>query len=126
MAKIDYNLQNYNVTPIWVAYYLGLPYKKKGMDRAGLDDWGLLRMIQAEQFGRALPSYMGLTDEQIAGHVVVNSANYPGWWGNIVVLVTKKTVLFGTKLPGNRMLTMLKSGSCVISFEPKNNIIGED
>lgn len=46
------------LVPLWVGRYLKIPYKRYGMDRAGLSDWGLVRLIMQEQFGRALPSYI--------------------------------------------------------------------
>lgn len=43
--------------PIWAGKYIGLPFKEHGRDRAGLDCWGLVRLVQLEQFDRALPTY---------------------------------------------------------------------
>lgn len=40
----------------WWNGYVGLPYLAKGRDRAGLDCWGLVRLVYAEQFDTALPS----------------------------------------------------------------------
>ena len=44
-------------SPAWVADYVGLPYRAEGRDRAGLDCWGLFRLVQSERFGLELPSY---------------------------------------------------------------------
>jgi hypothetical protein len=52
--------------PSWVASYVGLPFEERGRDRAGIDCWGLYRLVCAERFGVYLPSladhYLGLED----------------------------------------------------------------
>jgi len=45
--------------PDWVADYVGLPFRAHGRDRGGVDCWGLVRLVLAERFGLALPSYVG-------------------------------------------------------------------
>jgi len=45
--------------PDWVNAYVGLPFKVHGRDRDGIDCWGLVRLVLADQFGRRLPSYAG-------------------------------------------------------------------
>ncbi len=41
----------------WVVPYLGLPFQEKGRTREGVDCYGLVRLIYAEQRGIELPSY---------------------------------------------------------------------
>lgn len=39
----------------WVSSYIGLPFQEKGRTRAGLDCWGLIRLIWLERGGIDLP-----------------------------------------------------------------------
>jgi len=45
--------------PAWIADYVGLPFKAHGRERNGVDCWGLVRLVLAERFRLALPSYAG-------------------------------------------------------------------
>jgi|GEM_PF-301356 len=45
--------------PAWVAHYVGLPFVDLGRDRAGLDCWGLVRLVGAERFGVQMPAWDG-------------------------------------------------------------------
>lgn len=48
--------------PMWLGQYVGLPFKKYGRDRDGLDCWGLCRLILREQADLELPAYTGSHD----------------------------------------------------------------
>ena len=41
----------------WSNAYVGLPFRDKGRSDAGLDCWGLVRLVYARELGIALPSY---------------------------------------------------------------------
>lgn len=43
--------------PIWLGHYIGLAFKEHGRNRDGLDCWGLVRLVLAEQFDFHVPSY---------------------------------------------------------------------
>jgi cell wall-associated NlpC family hydrolase len=44
--------------PAWCAEYIGLPYRERGRTRDGLDCWGLIRLVLAEQAGVTVESYV--------------------------------------------------------------------
>lgn len=39
----------------WAAGYVGLPYAPHGRDAAGVDCWGLVRLVLAREFGVRVP-----------------------------------------------------------------------
>ncbi|WP_429153915.1 NlpC/P60 family protein [Aminobacter sp. BE82] len=50
----------------WLNRYVGAPFASRGRMLAGLDCWGLLRLIYAQELGIELPSY-----GEIAAHDLV-------------------------------------------------------
>lgn len=83
--------------PFWAGHYIGLPYKSRGRDSAGLDCWGLVRLILHEQMDIQVPCYTAFYDsatnhEQIGPLVRRESLNWgrvreaEGRLGDVVVL----------------------------------------
>lgn len=61
-----------SAAPPWWAGYIGIPFVDHGRDRAGLDCWGLVRLVYAEHRGIELPAwdYASCTDTARTAPVV--------------------------------------------------------
>lgn len=42
---------------MWLARYIGIPFRDDGLDFSGCHCWGLVRMVLANECGIAVPSY---------------------------------------------------------------------
>lgn len=60
----------------WVSSYVGLTYKSGGRTRNGLDCWGLVRLVLAEQCNLSLPSHTVTIDIEKAVRRAVASADW--------------------------------------------------
>ena len=102
--------------PFWTGHYLGIPFKTHGRGSGALDCWGLVRLVLAEQFGIALPSY--INEYESVSHLnKINDVFYRDFkryipinynneeCGDIVVmLIRNKPAHFGIVLGDNHML----------------------
>lgn len=49
----------------WATKYIGLPYVLGGVDRSGLDCWGLVKLFYLEERGIVLPDLPGISVDEI-------------------------------------------------------------
>lgn len=65
----------------WTAGYVGLPYRRLGRDRSGVDCWGLVRLPLADLKGIVLPLWDTVGPEDGAGlGEVVEAGRHDGSW----------------------------------------------
>jgi cell wall-associated NlpC family hydrolase len=112
--------------PIWAGRYIGLPFMERGRDRGGLDCWGLVRLIMAEQFMIALPcfarEYDRTADSDVIGGIVRREA--PQWraipageeeLGDVIVLRMRGAPMHvGTVIGDGQMLHIEKGVNSAI------------
>ena len=96
----------------WTRDWVGIPFLDRGRDRAGLDCWGLLRLVEREVFGVEVPSFSGdygdVRDHARIAELI--EANLPGW--DPVVEPDPATGLcdFGAGRPGDGVLLRRRGG----------------
>lgn len=63
------------ILPVWAAQYGNIPYKELGRDRAGIDCWGLVKLIMLEQYGKDIPDLIGEYADQDDKKSIVDCYN---------------------------------------------------
>ncbi len=101
--------------PLWIGHYFGIPYKEWGRGIDGIDSYGLYRLIRAEQFGEAVPSFQDVASSKDLARIIgKNLENYPSL---VIIPDDKDCFLFGHALDAKRMLTIEPMGvSCILDY----------
>ena len=70
--------------PTWAAAYVGLPFLDQGRNREGVDCFGLVRLVLAEQFSVELPSYTeryaSATERDEVAALLLVGVDESGWY----------------------------------------------
>lgn len=107
--------------PGWAAGYIGLPFKAHGRDRAGMDCWGLVRLVLAEQFAVFAPSfsanYESTEDAATLGALITDHARLcikvpPGQekCGDVIVLRMKGAPMHVGMVLGDNFMLHIERG----------------
>lgn len=110
---------NGKVVARWVGYYLNLPWKLEGMNRDGLCDWGLVRLIFSEQYGLAMPSHLNIPnfDDAVAEHILSTFIPLTDPVIGSVVIAPGNT--FGMVCGNENFITVEKGRkSCLMLLDP--------
>lgn len=81
----------------WSNDFVGIPYVEFGRDRAGVDCWGLAKLVYAEILGIELPSYIEQYTSQEERHeldALISSAAGSETWATIAQATTFDIVVF--------------------------------
>ena len=126
--------------PFWAGHYIGLPFQEHGRSVAGLDCWGLARLILAEQFDVQVPSYtqcyQSSTDEKQLGPLVRReSLNWKvvmaqeAATGDVIVLRMRGQPMHVGMVMGDRQMLHIERGinsvlESYASLRWKNRVVG--
>lgn len=126
----------------WIRKYVGIPFQEFGRDKNGVDCWGLVRLVYAQEFEKELPSYLGLyedcKDSESLGELIPNEAEN---WQQVqpgqeevgdVIVIRMRGVPMHTAIvtcPKRRTMLHVHEGIDTVnvkyhSMEWKNRIIG--
>ena len=123
---------------MWYNKYVGIPYKDNGRDLAGLDCWGLVRLVYSQEYGIELPSfstdYTGAADLETTAELI--SINKENWQksqnrivGSVVLFKVFKTETHVGIYVGNNKFLHARQGhaSVIESLDAttwKNRLVG--
>lgn len=110
---------------MWWNQYVGVPYLHKGRTREGLDCWGLVRLVYAEQFAIAIPSYVDdYEPEQYTDIAQLISERKDAWEktdypkvGDVVLFrIVGVLCHVGIYIGDKKFLHVREGGSCTIEY----------
>jgi len=107
-----------SLMPLWAGRYLKIKYLEGGLDRQGIDDWGMVRLVVSEQYNIALWAMPKSSGEHRRNTLL---EHFPAVvdgirTGDIVYLHRHK--LFGLVVAPNRILTALpKQGGRIYWYD---------
>jgi len=78
----------------WSNQYIGIPYAAEGRGRDGLDCWGLVRLVHAEQFDNQLPSFKGVYEPGSRQSVAEAIATHKEGWSPVTAEKSGDVALF--------------------------------
>jgi cell wall-associated NlpC family hydrolase len=109
----------------WASDYTDVPFAEHGRTRAGVDCWGLVRLVLAEQRGLELPDYgrgYDSTEDRAEVPAAIRSGLRDGWQsipeplpGALVIFnIWGVPMHCGVTIPGRRFLHAQKGVGVVV------------